>query len=163
MITKKICIIGDFAVGKTSLINRFVDNHFSEEYLTTVGVKLDTKELVTSNGTDIKLVIWDIAGADELTTAKRSYIDGASGYILVYDLSRPKTLESAKQIHASVVEEIGSVPFVLVGNKNDLQITAPEPDADLVDKSCHQLKTSALTGEGVADTFQALAEAVVSG
>ncbi len=163
MITKKICIIGDFAVGKTSLINRFVDNHFSEEYLTTVGVKLDTKELVTSTGTDIKLVIWDIAGADELTTAKRSYIDGASGYILVYDISRPKTLVSATNLQGSVVEEIGSVPFVLVGNKNDLEAKAPEPDADLIDKSCHQLKTSALTGDGVADVFQALAEAVVAG
>lgn len=163
MITKKICIIGDFAVGKTSLINRFVDNHFSEEYLTTVGVKLDTKELVTSNGTEIKLVIWDIAGADELTTAKRSYIDGASGYIMVYDLSRPKTLVSATKIQASVEEELGPAPFVLVGNKNDLEIKAPEPDADMIEKSCHQLKTSALTGEGVADIFQALAEAVAAG
>lgn len=162
MITKKICLIGDFAVGKTSLINRFVDNHFSDEYLTTVGVKLDTKQLTLPSDTEIKLVIWDIAGADTLTSAKRSYIDGASGYILVYDLSRPKTLESAINIQASVENALGEVPFVLAGNKSDLESEAGDPPAELQDKSSHYLRTSALSGEGVEQAFIELGDAIVN-
>ncbi|MDH3434076.1 MAG: GTP-binding protein, partial [Gammaproteobacteria bacterium] len=64
LFTSKVCIVGDFAVGKTSIAERFVNNHFSESYLTTIGVKIDTKLIeVPDLGVSHKLVIWDIAGS----------------------------------------------------------------------------------------------------
>jgi len=161
MLTKKICLVGDFGVGKTSLINRFVNNQFGEEYLTTVGVKLDTKLLKTKDDTEIKLIIWDIAGSDTITPAKRSYIDGASGYIGVYDLTRPKTLLALGNIQETAQEILGAVPFVLAANKDDLDDVAGDPAKDLQAKSSYFIRTSALTGTGVEAAFEALAQAIV--
>lgn len=161
MLTKKICLVGDFGVGKTSLINRYVNNEFGEEYLTTVGVKLDTKLLETKDNTEVKLIIWDIAGSDSITPAKRSYIDGASGYIAVYDLTRPKTLQALKNIQETVEEMLGEVPFIVAANKNDLEDVAGDADGNLLEKSSMFLRTSALTGAGVEAAFETLAQAIV--
>ena len=84
MIQKKICMIGSFGVGKTSLVARFVRSIFSEKYQTTVGVKID-KKVVEVGGQQVTLVLWDIAGEDALTTVRVSQLRGASGYILVVD------------------------------------------------------------------------------
>jgi len=160
MLTKKVCLVGDFGVGKTSLINRYVNNQFGEEYLTTVGVKLDTKLLNLKDDTEIKLVIWDIAGSSTLTTAKQTYINGASGYIAVYDLTRPKTLDAVINIQAAAQDLLGEVPFVLAANKDDLDDVAGDPDKELLLRASHFLRTSALTGEGVEDAFQYLAQSI---
>ncbi len=160
MLTKKICLVGDFGVGKTSLINRFVNNEFGEEYLTTVGVKLDTKVLTTKDNKEIKLIIWDIAGSDTITPAKKSYIDGASGYIAVYDLTRPKTLSALTDIQTTIEDMLGPIPFVLAANKDDLDDVAASPAQDLLEKANYFLRTSALTGAGVEEAFQALAQSV---
>ena len=81
MIQKKVCLLGGFAVGKTSLVSRFVTSIFSEKYLTTVGVKVD-KKLVSVNGQDVTLMLWDIYGEDEFQTVQPSYLRGASGYLV---------------------------------------------------------------------------------
>ena len=86
MIKKKVCVVGDFAVGKTSLTQKFVNNVFSEKYLTTVGVKIDTMEIDQT-----KLVIWDLAGRDSLSPINLSYLAGASGVIYVADGRNPNT------------------------------------------------------------------------
>ena len=113
---KKICMVGDFAVGKTSLTQRFVNNVFSEKYLTTVGVKIDTIEV-----DETKLVIWDVAGRDSLSPINVSYLVGASGYLLVTDGTRADTINQAETLKKTVEDRIGSVPFVLVVNKYDDQ------------------------------------------
>ena len=76
---RKICMLGDFGVGKTSLVARFVRNTFSDSYLTTVGVKVDSKEVALANGQTQKLVVWDIAGKSALDALNLSYLRGASG------------------------------------------------------------------------------------
>ena len=107
-------MVGDFAVGKTSLTQRFVNNTFSDKYLTTIGVKIDSLEV---QGT--KLIIWDIAGRDDLTPLNASYLFGAGGVVLVADGTRPETVQSLPGLWATVVESIGEVPAVVALNKHD--------------------------------------------
>ena len=162
MRTAKVCILGDFAVGKTSTIARFVNNVFSEEYLTTVGVKIDTKEAETANG-PIKLVIWDIAGTDELSTIEFAYLRGSAGFILVADGSRRKTVASALSLREELLAQHGELPFVAMLNKADLS-QHWEIDDDVIKASQEAgvdwIRCSAKTGEGVEDAIFTLAEAI---
>ncbi len=158
-IKRKICMLGAFAVGKTSLVSRFVSSMFSEKYLTTVGVKVD-KKVVTVDGQDVALLIWDIYGEDALQQIRSSYVRGAAGYLLVVDGTRADTLDIANGIRARMERELGPVPFVLMVNKADLQeawqIEETQLDA-LRAQGCTVLPCSALTGEGVEDGFLRLA------
>ena len=97
MIQKKICMLGAFAVGKTSLVQRFVKSLFSDRYLTTVGVKID-KKIVTVGDTEVSLVLWDLAGEDEFQSVQTSYLRGASGYLLVIDGTRALPPEDQQEI-----------------------------------------------------------------
>ena len=90
MIQKKVCMLGGFAVGKTSLVARFVSSLFSEKYLSTVGVKVD-KKAVHVDGRDVTLMIWDIYGQDEFQTVQHSQLRGMAGYLLVIDGTRRGT------------------------------------------------------------------------
>ena len=95
MLQKKVCVLGAFGVGKTSLIRRYVESIFSDAYLTTVGVKIDKKTLTV--GTEpVTLILWDIAGEDEVTPIRMSYVRGAAGYFLVADGMRAETLDVAQ-------------------------------------------------------------------
>jgi len=93
MIKKKICMVGDFSVGKTSLTQKFVNNVFSEKYLTTIGVKIDTVEV-----NETKLIVWDVAGRDSLSPINASYLVGAAGVVLVADGTRPSTVADLPDI-----------------------------------------------------------------
>src|SRR5271163_4489340 len=116
---KKICMIGAFSVGKTSLVKRYVQSVFSETYLTTVGVKID-KKTVDVSGRTVNLILWDVAGEDDISSLRMSYLRGAAGYVLVADGTRPSTLDVARSLRERVQTEYGSLPFVLLLNKNDL-------------------------------------------
>src|SRR5262249_17071784 len=116
MLKKKICMLGSFAVGKTSLVRRFVESIYSDVYQTTVGVKVDKKN-VQVNGTDLTLVLWDIYGEDDYQKMHWTYLRGASGYLLVADGTRKATLDKAFSLEQRVKEEVGVIPFVFVLNK----------------------------------------------
>lgn len=94
MISRKICMLGAYAVGKTSLVRKFVHGVFSEKYLTTIGAKIDKKELVV-DGTELTLVLWDLAGEDGFEKVRLSYLRGSSGYLLVVDGTREASLQTA--------------------------------------------------------------------
>ncbi len=165
MLQKKICLLGASAVGKTSLVSRFVRSIFSERYLSTIGVKID-KRLVHTDGGDVNLVIWDIEGEREFRKVQSSYLTGSSGCILVADGTRPETLETALALRDRVVMEVGAIPFALALNKADLEqdwrlTPGVEEDVRSSQLSVHQ--TSARTGTGVERLFQSLAEAMVPG
>jgi len=163
MIQKKICMIGSFGVGKTSLVARFVRSIFSEKYQTTVGVKID-KKVVEVGGQQVTLVLWDIAGEDALTTVKVSQLRGASGYILVVDGLRKATYETALDLQKRVGEAIGPVPFLCVLNKNDLRERWEVTEADveaLRQKGWPVLYGSAKNGEGVEELFRDLTTAIL--
>jgi small GTP-binding protein len=159
MLQKKICLLGAFGVGKTSLVRRFVDTIFSDAYLTTVGVKID-KKLLTVGGEQMALILWDIAGEDDIAAVRVSYLRGAAGYLLVIDGTRPETLDTAVSIQARVDAEIGSVPFVALLNKADLEedwTISMERIAQLEAGGWRFRRTSAKTGAAVEETFQELA------
>jgi len=160
MLARKVCMIGDISVGKTSLVRRFVHRSFSDRYLTTVGVKVDTKPVTLPDGEALKLVLWDIAGTDRFSTIETGYLRGAAGYLLVVDGTRGATLETARQLQSMVVEELGDVPFVTLLNKHDLSDRWDLKTAELhrLEESGWALRqTSALTGSGVESAFDELA------
>lgn len=160
MIQKKICLLGAFAVGKTSMVSRFVRSIFSEKYHTTVGVKIDKKEM-TLGDTPITLMLWDLHGEDEFQKVRMSYLRGASGYLLVVDGTRKDTLDRALMLHQAVQQTLGEIPYILVVNKSDLSDDWEIEEAVLDDLTARQweiVKSSAKTGEGVEYAFQSLTE-----
>ncbi len=162
MIEKKICMLGAFAVGKTSLVRRFVTSCFSEQYQTTIGVAVD-KKTMTVDGQPITLVLWDLYGEDEFQKLRRSYLRGASAYLLVLDGMRRATLDIASQIQQTALETLGPVPFVVLINKLDRR-----SDWEITDQDLAQLTqrgwtvhlSSAKTGQGVEEAFTALTRAM---
>ena len=163
MIQKKICMVGAFGVGKTSLVARFVKSLFSEKYQTTVGVKID-KKVVSVGPEEVTLVLWDLAGEDTLTQVRPTHLRGASGYILVVDGTRRSTLETARSLHDRAQEAVGAVPFVLVVNKADLRDAWEIDDRDLSGCSSRGwtvMTASAKTGDTVERLFLELASRMV--
>jgi small GTP-binding protein len=165
MLQKKICLIGAFATGKTSLISRYVYSIFSDSYHTTVGVKID-KKIVAYGETNLNLIIWDLYGEDDFQKIKLSYLRGASGYLLVVDGTRYKTWEKALELQRRVEDVLGKVPFVLVMNKLDLkeewEINNSEVE-QLINDGWNVILTSAKTGSGVEKVFQTLASKILEG
>jgi small GTP-binding protein len=158
MIQKKICLLGSFAVGKTSLVRRFVESMYSEIYHTTVGVKID-KKVVRQNNTEVTLVVWDLYGEDEFQKTRWSYLRGAAGYLLVADGTRHNTLEKAFALEQRVREEVGEIPFIFVINKADLVQEwelDPAMEAQLSARNWTVFRSSAKTGENVEEVFSQL-------
>jgi small GTP-binding protein len=164
MLQKKVCVLGAFGVGKTTLVRRFVESIFSEAYLTTVGVKID-KKTVTVGSEPVTLVLWDIAGEDAERSVRMNYVRGASGYFLVADGTRAETLDVASSIQARVTAEVGGLPFLLLLNKSDLQESwdvAAAPVESLERAGWAVVRTSAKTGENVEEAFHELTKRMVS-
>jgi len=154
--------MGPYGVGKTSLVRRFVESLFDERYHTTMGVKID-KKLVTVNDTGIMLLIWDLAGEDEIENMRLSHLRGASGYALVIDGCRESTLASALALRERAVSVFGDLPYVVAINKADLRddweidiSDVPNGDPTTV------FITSAKTGAGVESMFDSLATKMLS-
>ncbi|MCB1079702.1 MAG: GTP-binding protein [Verrucomicrobiae bacterium] len=160
MIKKKVCLIGAYAVGKTSLVRRFVNGLFSEDYLTTVGVKIDQRTVTAPDGREVRMMIWDLAGRDEFEAVRKSYLSGASGFLYVADGTRRETLEAVRQEMAEIEASFPGMPSVLLVNKRDLVSDWEVEDADLAvfrDRGLPVHFTSAKTGELVAESFDDLA------
>jgi small GTP-binding protein len=164
MLQKKVCMLGAFGVGKTSLVRRYVASIFSDSYLTTVGVKID-KKTVAVDGQDVTLILWDIAGEDEVSPIRTSYLRGAAGYFLVVDGTRAETLDVARSIQSRVRAEIGPVPFLVLLNKADIEQSwsmGPQPLESLERAGWAAVRTSAKTGAGVDEAFHALAQRLIA-
>ena len=164
-VSRKISLLGDFAVGKTSTVARSVRNTFSESYLTTVGVKVDTKTLTAADGDALRLVLWDIAGANALDQMRANYIGGTQGLLLVADGTRADTVTTALGLRDQANRLLGRVlPAVLLLNKCDLAGEWDVPPERIRELALQLpvFSTSARTGEGVEEAFLALAGAMAN-
>ncbi len=164
MLRKKMFMLGAFAVGKTSLVSRYVHGLFSERYLTTVGVKVD-KKVVVVDGQEMTLLVWDLHGEDEFQRVKPSYLRGSSGCFVVADGTRPETVRSVPAMLEWLRGIVGEIPCLLLLNKHDLHeewaIDADERRL-LEGTGLTAFPTSAKTGEGVQEAFEELARRMLA-
>ena len=152
-------MLGSYGVGKTSLVARFIHSMFADKYQTTVGVKVD-KKVVTIDGEEVTLMLWDMAGEEDDAPVKINQVRDASGYLLVVDGTRGRTLEVARSIQERVESEIGTRPFFLLVNKADLRETWEIADtvlAELAGAGWTVIETSAKSGQHVEEAFLSLA------
>ncbi|MBS1834554.1 MAG: GTP-binding protein [Acidobacteria bacterium] len=163
MLHFKVCLIGSFGVGKTSLVKRFVSSIYDDRYLTTVGVRVDRRELRAA-GHDVTLVLWDLAGEDNFTGLSMKHLRGMSGYILVVDGTRRDSYLAALRLQGEVAAEHPDARFVLLANKSDLREDweiSPIELEGLSGEGWNVHATSAKTGDGVEEAFEQLAGTLV--
>ncbi len=164
---KKICMLGDFAVGKTSLVRRFVEGRFDDRYLSTIGVKVSRRKVFLPEYGEMHLLLWDLAGSEEFTGIQSNYLQGAAGALLVCDLTRRETMQSLRKYAQRLEAVRPGAPVILVGNKKDLADIRQVADADLdalaQELQASWLTTSAKSGENVEEAFALLAKRTLGG
>lgn len=167
-ISKKVCLLGDFAVGKTSLVRRFVHNLFDDRYLSTIGVKVSRKTVIIPREAgmiQLAMMLWDLAGSEEFTQMRGSYLRGTSGAVWVCDLTRPETLDSLPAYIETLFEASPGARVVLAANKRDLvdqqRITVAQIEAVANDLAAPYYLTSAKNGDQVEAVFHHLGRLLV--
>ena len=159
----KIAVVGDIAVGKTSLIDRYVNHKFEENYIATMGVSITLKDLMVDE-IPIQLMLWDIGGSEKWDRVRQMFYRGSNGVILVYDVTRPSTFLNITHYLQEMEESLQKkIPFILIGNKVDLvdlKKIQPEQAESLMKQSnaVAFYETSAKTGENVEIAFQLIAQ-----
>ena len=164
MIQKKVCMVGLFGTGKTSLVQQFVHSIFSVKYHSTVGVKIDRKAMEV-DGTPVTLVLWDLAGRDASQDIPASYLRGSHAVLFVVDGTRRETFDQLSELQQLARDAAGPVPTLVALNKADLTeqwILGPREEASLAGQHGRVLKTSAKTGAGVEEAFGWLARETVN-
>ena len=169
-LSKKICLLGNPAVGKTSLIRAFVYETFEDEYISTIGSKVSKKEVEffdeeSKRYYQVALIIWDIAGQQTFKHVKQAYYRGAKGALVVADVTRATTLQSLDDWIKSLIEVVGEVPLVILLNKTDLIDQIKFSLADVQEVAARyrakSMLCSAKTGKNVERAFLDLAKMMV--
>ncbi len=166
IIQRKICLLGDFAVGKTSLVRRFVYNKFESDYQATIGVNISRKEIYLDDSGKRKagFVLWDLAGGETFTQMEESYYRGGAGAVLVADATRQDTFGLLNTYATTFTQINPGASLVIMFNKGDLL-----PDITEVELTMREISarwgapcfvTSALTGACVEQAFRELAQLV---
>ncbi|MBY8992261.1 MAG: GTP-binding protein [Candidatus Lokiarchaeota archaeon] len=168
METHKVIIVGPSAVGKTSLLNRFVHDEFVLRYKMTIGVDFLTKIIEYQPSKSVKLHIWDIGGQERFKFLHRSFYDGAAGALILFDLSRQHTFSSMKTWLSEMRNIMDKeIPKVIIGNKIDLIpeigriIEKSEVENYAKSENCFYMETSAKTGENVEKAFLELTQCML--
>lgn len=167
-IMKKVCLLGDAAVGKTSLIRRYVYDQFDDKYIVTFGAKVTTKKLTLSRETeniDLTLIIWDILGQRIHDSLHAGHYKGAKGALIVCDLTRPETIDHTLIWMDKIFESVGQIPVILLGNKSDLPHGKTEEDLMKYSqkKEVPFMLASAKTGLNVENAFMELSQTMLRG
>lgn len=159
MISKKIVVVGHFGVGKTSLIRRFVEDVFSEDYKVTIGVHILKKTLVV-NEQEVNLILWDTEGTDNLEEIRKAYLLGTHGFIFVCDITRPSTYENIAEQKEYLSSNFNKVPILSIGNKSDLlpkgSMSQKKEELDFLD-----ILVSAKEGNNVNRLFEKIAKLLI--
>ncbi|MFX1374972.1 MAG: Rab family GTPase [Promethearchaeota archaeon] len=158
----KIIIVGEPAVGKTSLVKKFVSGHFSKDYRSSIGTDIYTKNIILEDKTPMTLQLWDIAGQERWINMRHSYYLGAKGVIIVGDLTRKITFDQIEKFWIQDIKQYCSVsPIILLANKHDLSSNLKKQDIVSLGKRINAesiLFTSAKTGEKVEAAFKLISE-----
>jgi len=169
LLSKKVCLLGDFAVGKTSMVRRFVYDLFEDKYLSTIGVKVSRKVVaVPRDGATIELTImlWDLADSKEFDSIRVSYLRGTTGAVAVCDLTRPSTVDGLYKYSRDLRAINPEAHLILAANKTDLTdqqaVTAAQIEAAALNIKAPFYLTSARTGENVDQVFRHLARLLVT-
>lgn len=152
---KKIALLGEGAVGKTALIQRYVYNTFNDTYIQTIGARI-SKKSVTIGEDEIILIIWDILGQRYHDELHKGHYSGTDGALFVFDLSRRDTFEKLESWISSLHNEVGEVPSLLLANKSDLPAWQVEIEEIEKFANAHRMPyflTSAKTGVNVNEAF----------
>jgi small GTP-binding protein len=161
----KICMVGDSAVGKTSLIKKFVLDIFDDTYITTIGTKITKRTVkILDDDTTMDMMIWDIMGQTSFRSLLQdAYFYGTHGVLAVVDSTRPDTLENIHEWIDSIRHVVGEVPMVFVSNKCDLEkkLTMEMLEKELDKYGTKAMFVSAKTGENVSEAFTILGEAII--
>jgi small GTP-binding protein domain len=161
MLQKKICMMGSLAVGKTSLVQRFVRSIFSDNYLSSVGVKV-SKKVVGVGENQVNLLLWDLEGQDDYSMVNTTYIKGASGLFFVVDGTRGESLSVALSLRNTALDILGQeTPHILLINKDDISDSWEITDkvlSSLENSGITVMRTSAKTGLNVENAFQTITE-----
>ncbi|WP_372681763.1 Rab family GTPase [Desulfosarcina sp.] len=170
VIKRKICLLGTFAVGKTSLVQRFVNDRFSDKYLTTIGISISKKLMPPVHGghagsaAQHEFLIWDIAGLEKFDPVVMNYFRGASGALAVADLTRPETVDELATIGDQFLSVNPRAALVIIGNKFDLIEDRSDTFSDYqllaADFGSALILTSAKTGERVEEAFHLLSQKI---
>lgn len=165
----KVIVVGDPAIGKTSLIKKYVTTQFEGEYLPTVGVSISKEPVLLDVGgkkITVNIMLWDLAGQPQFHLLHKVYFNGADGIVLGFDLTRTHTYENTKNWHSELVKNgLTSKPMILVGNKSDL-VDDRKVSVAHIEHRKEQLaiqdyiETSALTGANVDDLFMTIARRI---
>ena len=162
----KICLLGEANVGKTSLVYRFIENKFREDYKSTLGVNLLKKDMDIDKYKGVSAQIWDLGGQDSFKSLRNLYLQGANGALVIYDTTNRKSFEKLDEWVRNFEEARGFVPTLLIGNKNDLENKrkVEEKEArDFAGKNPNMdfLLTSAKTGANVETAFNELIKKIL--
>jgi small GTP-binding protein len=161
VVQRKVCLLGDFAVGKTSLIRRFVEGRFDDRYLSTIGVKISRRS-VDLEDSICNLLIWDLVGGHEFDHKATNYLRGTAGALIVCDLTRPRTFNFLSYATEQLLALNPTAAIIYLGNKVDLtderKITDEQLSEFTQENPGSWLLTSAKTGEQVETAFRRLTE-----
>lgn len=159
LLVLKVVVAGDGAVGKTSLIRRYCEGKFEYTRIQTIGVDFQTQTVKLPQQT-VKLSIWDMAGQERFAVVRAGFYRGSRAAALVYDVTEPQSLKDLERWREEVLGAIQQQPFLVIGNKIDLERTVSAEEGKAFADSIHAsyVETSALTGEGVPALFESLAK-----
>jgi len=165
----KVCLLGDGNVGKTSLVYRYIENRFSQDFKSTLGVNLLKKKLTLEGefaGKTASIQIWDLGGQSAYRKLRKLYLEGSQGALVVFDVTNQESFNNLDDWIQSLYEIRGSeVPMILIGNKIDLEAERIISDQQAIDfakkYNAKTIFTSAATGERVEDCFRDLIMTIV--
>lgn len=162
---KKVLLLGDGAVGKTSLVHRYVEGQFEDRYKATIGVDIFSKSVSTPNG-DVELQLWDLSGQTHFSAVRGKFYKKSAGALLVFDLTNRNSFDKLDNwIEEATTNNVGNMTMVVIGNKADLSdlivVSDDEISSYAESKGWKWTKSSAKTGENVEDAFKTLASLIM--
>lgn len=156
-LSKKVTLVGPFGVGKTSIFRRYIDDAFSEDYKSTLGVQIQKKVVTINNDIELSLILWDTEGHMDLSESRSAYLKGSNAFIYIFDLTRVDTYENINTQIDFLNQNFPDIPVKVIGNKLDTVSKTKAVESLKEHNVNFDYLTSAKTGEHVEVLFNEIA------